>query len=63
MAEAFIIAALFSVASAIIIIILEVWCGYRCNHNYKKIEYMGRGGITRYILVCTKCGKTKYLRG
>ena len=35
----------------------------RCNHDYKKVEYMGRGGVTKYVLVCSKCGKTKYLRG
>lgn len=61
MAEAFIIAAFFSVASAIVV--FAIWCNYRCNHIYKKIEYMGRDGTTKYVLVCSKCGKTKYLRG
>ena len=35
----------------------------RCKHDYKKVEYKGRGGVTKYVLVCSKCGKTKYLRG
>jgi hypothetical protein len=35
----------------------------RCKHDYKKVEYMGRGGVIKYVLVCSKCGKTKYLRG
>lgn len=35
----------------------------RCKHDYKRVQYTGRYGVTKYVLVCSKCGKTKYLRG
>lgn len=35
----------------------------RCKHDYKRVQYTGRCGVTKYVLVCSKCGKTKYLRG
>lgn len=44
-------------------IIMTVCLFIHCEHDYKKVEYTGRDGTTRYVLVCSKCGKTKYLRG
>ena len=55
---------LLIVGMPVISIIGAAVCSNRCKHDYKKIiKYMGRGGTTKYMLVCSKCGKTKYLRG
>lgn len=44
-------------------IIMTVCLFVHCEHDYKKVEYMGKGGTTKNVLVCSKCGKIKYLRG